>query len=150
MSLIDDLSNAIDAYAREKVEITIPEDRFSVEGVINEGDIATFYVTVKNKGHLNMMRTQIHIMASDFVLVSVPPRDFARSVLSAPLDVKAHGSMEFGPYFMLARTHTGDSVEMILRGSIATFDADLADVLTGHSHGPGAPVGMYKAEIHPS
>lgn len=149
MSLIDDLSNAIDAYAREKVVIMIPEDSFSVDGVINEEDIAEFYVNVANSGHLNMMRTRIHITASKFVLVSAPPKDFARSVVSAPLDVKAHGSMDFGPYHMLALTQTDDSVKLLIRASVATFDADLAHVLTGHSHGSGAPVGTYNAEIHP-
>ena len=63
-------------------------------------------------------------------------------MVSAPLDVKAHGSTDFGPYFMLAKKPTGDPGEMLLSGYIATYDADLADVLTGHSHGPGAPVCM--------
>ena len=155
MSLIDDLSNAIDAYAKEKVVITIPEDRIDVEGVINEDDIAEFYVNVANSGHLNMMRTQIHITASKFVLVSAPLKDskqlgdFKQSVVSAPEDVTAHGSMDFGPYRMLALTQTDDSVKLLIKASIATFDADLAHVLRGHSHRSGAPVGIYSAEIHP-
>ena len=162
MDIIHALEDAIDTYPATNVTVAIPETLdFLGPGpgsdVINEGDVFTFDVMVRNTGHLTMHDTTLVITGSNWALVNYleagaaekfqVPEKFTSKAVSAPKDIAAKGQEVFGKFYMKAVDPTpskeSDSTLIVYDRPlfsirVAGFHAELADVLTGQPTGPSA------------
>lgn len=160
MDIIHALEDAIDTYPTANVTITLPGTLDFVgpgsgTDVINDEDVFSFDVAVRNSGHLNMKDTVLRIEGSKWALVNyqhdeatgkiLVPEQFLPMALSPPQDIAAGKNAVFGKFYMKAVNPTpsreSDSTLIVYDRSlfsirVDSFHANLADIMIGQPSGP--------------
>jgi hypothetical protein len=151
MTVIQDLASEMAAYPDEQVQMEIID--FQEPGnVINPGEVCTFRVRIKNKGHLNMSNVSLHVNGTnDLTMVSQTdilgnPINFSYSMRTAPQHISAHSTVTTRLFYMKAIRPTANT--RLLEMHLADWDADLGHLLRVHAgHDYGAHAELSRAIV---
>ncbi|MGH2405533.1 MAG: hypothetical protein ACRDGN_13895 [bacterium] len=142
-SVLDMLSNEFHAYANNfvTVDLNFPEvppgqQKWDV------GDTASFFVRVKNTGHMDIKKLKLRLDAGEYgeirrvslgVTTPATPQ-WSASLTTAPLNIDAHRSKLIGPFEFKAKKETeGPEPQDVLCVRVSAFDLSWDHLLVDHT-----------------
>ncbi len=149
MSVIDDLTAAVEAYPKSNVQIQIEDVQFPGE-VLNVDEEGTFKVRVTNNGPLNLTDVTVKIKGLNGALVRVGPPliGYTEESQANIHDVAGDGGSVLSPeFFFKAPDKPSETSEDLFKATLHDWNANLNRILNDHTDPVGAVKDVYTHEV---
>jgi hypothetical protein len=137
MTVLDDLADAVKAYATDQVATRIVDFAISSGNgtALNVGETFTFKVRVTNHGVLYMKDVRIRVLATEFADVrSQSSSTFGSGATASAFDLSSfNGDGTTGVFVGRAKKVTGTAAKDIVTAGIFSWDPDLNNLLRDNS-----------------
>lgn len=159
MSILTDLTNEVQNYPQEYLDIEIVEVTPAVGNKVNKDEEVQFRFRVTNRGPLHVENASFLIEGLGDTQIkegngagaawgtsyTTPPGSFPRVPAHQPNNpVVSNGSR-----YTFRPTSTSTSPTDLVRVSVAGWDTDLGHIMTSHSREDAAAQGTYRAKVFP-
>jgi hypothetical protein len=149
MSVIDDLTTAVETYPKSNVQIQIEDVEFPGD-VLNVDEEGSFKVRVTNNGPLNLTDVTVKLKGLNGAQVRVGPPiiGYADESEANINDVAGDGgSVLSATLFFKAPGKPSQSAEDLFKVTLHDWNANLDRILNDHTDPVGAVNDVYTAEV---
>jgi hypothetical protein len=149
MSVIDDLTTAVEAYPKSNVQIHIEDVEFPGD-VLNVDEEGSFKVRVTNNGSLNLTDVTVKIKGLNGALVRVGPPivGFSEESEANVNDVAGDGGSVLTPaFFFQAPEKPSASPEDLFKVTLHDWNANLDRILNDHTDPVGTVNDVFTTEV---